>query len=638
MDRKSHMDAFGALSLTLFGVFLAFNQIVIKLVNAGLQPVFFAGLRSLIAVFCLWVWLVWRGRPPRLERRYLGVGVLVGAAFAAEFLCLFIALDLTTVTRTSIILYSMPVWLALAAHFLLPGERTSPLKALGLALAFAGVSWAILDRPSGQGEASFLGDLCALLAAWCWAAIALLARGTRLREMRPDMQLFWQVLVSAPILILAAPLFGPLVRDLQLIHIAGLIFQAVAVVSAGFMFWLWLLSIYPAASVASFSFLTPVFGVALGWLMLGEHVGPSILGAGSLVAGGIILINRPVRPVVPAASRRVVGQTAEGPVEEITLQTPGGRRAQILTWGAVVRDLAIPVGAGLARSIVLGFERFEDYPAHSPYFGALVGRFANRIAGGRFSIGGQLFELDRNEAGQTTLHGGAGGFSNRLWRVERASPSEVELTLQSADGDQGFPGNVTARCLYRLDDDIGLTVELSATTDAPTHVNLTQHSYFNLDGAGTVANHQLQLFADAYTPVDRHLIPTGEIAPVTGTRFDFRTPRVLSAAGGPLDHNFVLPGAAGAGGGRLAARLISASGDLTLEVVTTKPGLQVYDGAKIAVPAPGLGGRTYQAGAGLCLETQYFPDTPNQPTFPPSLLLPGQTYAHRTVFHLRVRD
>lgn len=638
MDRKSHMDAFGALSLTLFGVFLAFNQIVIKLVNAGLQPVFFAGLRSLIAVFCLWVWLVWRGRPPRLERRYLGVGVLVGAAFAAEFLCLFIALDLTTVTRTSIILYSMPVWLALAAHFLLPGERTSPVKALGLALAFAGVSWAILDRPSGQGEASFWGDLCALLAAWCWAAIALLARGTRLREMRPDMQLFWQVLVSTPILILTAPLFGPLVRDLQLIHIAGLIFQAVAVVSAGFMFWLWLLSIYPAASVASFSFLTPVFGVALGWLMLGEHVGPSILGAGSLVAGGIILINRPVRPVVPAASRRVVGQTAEGPVEEITLQTPGGRRAQILTWGAVVRDLAIPVGAGPARSIVLGFERFEDYPAHSPYFGALVGRFANRIAGGRFSIGGQLFELDRNEAGQTTLHGGAGGFSNRLWRVERASPSEVELTLQSADGDQGFPGNVTARCLYRLDDDIGLTVELSATTDAPTHVNLTQHSYFNLDGAGTVANHQLQLFADAYTPVDRHLIPTGEIAPVTGTRFDFRTPRVLSAAGGPLDHNFVLSGEAGAGGGRLAARLISASGDLTLEVVTTKPGLQAYDGAKIAVPAPGLGGRTYQAGAGLCLETQYFPDTPNQPTFPPSLLLPGQTYAHRTVFQLRVRD
>lgn len=335
--------------------------------------------------------------------------------------------------------------------------------------------------------------------------------------------------------------------------------------------------------------------------------------------------------------RRKVGQTAEGPVEEITLQTPGGRRAQVLTWGAVVRDLAIPVGTGPARSIVLGFDRFEDYPAHSPYFGALVGRFANRIAGGRFALGGKLFELDRNEDGRTTLHGGAAGFSNRLWRVERARLSEVELVLQSADGDQGFPGNVTARCLYRLDDAVGLTVELSATTDAPTHLNLTQHSYFNLDGAGTVANHRLQLFADAYTPVDPLMIPTGEISPVAGSRFDFRAPRALSEAGGALDHNFVLSGRPGAGGERLAARLTSASGDLTLEVLTTKPGLQVYDGAKIAVPVPGLGGRTYQAGAGLCLETQFYPDTPNQPTFPSSLLLPGQTYAHRTIFHLRVR-
>lgn len=303
MNRKDQMDAFGAVSLTLFGVFLAFNQIIIKLVNEGLQPVFFAGLRSFLAIFCLWAWLSWQGRPPRLERHYLVPGLAIGLAFAAEFLCLFLALDLTTVTRTSIILYSMPVWLALAAHFLLPGERTTPLKAAGLALAFVGVGWAILDRPSGQGQASLAGDLCALLAAWAWAAIALIARGTRLKEMRPDMQLFWQVLVSAPVLILAAPLFGPLIRDLQPIHIAGLVFQAVAVVSAGFVFWLWLLTIYPAASVASFSFLTPVFGVALGWLILGEHVGLSILGAAALVATGIILINR--RPSAPDP-----GQTA----------------------------------------------------------------------------------------------------------------------------------------------------------------------------------------------------------------------------------------------------------------------------------------------------------------------------------------
>lgn len=636
MDRKTSIDAFGALSLTGFSVFLAFNQIIIKLVNQGLQPVFFAGIRSLIAIFCLWLWLVWKGRPPRLERRYIGVGVLVGIAFAAEFLCLFIALDLTTVTRTSIILYSMPVWLALAAHFVLPGERTTTTKAIGLALAFAGVAWAILDRSSGQGQASLTGDLFALFAAWAWAAIALLARGTRLREVRPDMQLFWQVLVSAPILILAAPLFGPLIRDLQPIHIAGLVFQAVAVVSAGFMFWLWLLSIYPAASVASFSFLTPIFGVALGWLMLGEHVGFSVLGAAGLVAVGIILINRPARPQSGPADRRVVGRTAEGPVEEIVLRTPGGRRANILTWGAVVRDLAVPVGDGPPRSIVLGFDRFEDYPVHSPYFGALVGRFANRIADGRFVIDGRSFDLDRNEDGRTALHGGAGGFANRLWQVEHAGPSEVRLVIRSPDGDQGFPGNVTARCTYRLDDEVGLTVDLSATTDAPTHVNLTQHSYFNLDGSGTITNHRLQVFADTYAPVDDRMIPTGEVLAVADTCFDFREPRVLSAAGGGLDHNFVLSGPVGPDGARLAARLASAAGDLTLEVLTTKPGLQVYDGAKIAVPVPGLAGRTYRAGSGLCLETQFFPDTPNQPAFPSSLLRPGQTYAHRTVFRLSV--
>ena len=285
--------------MTLAGtlaLFLAFNQILIKFVNQGLQPVFFAGLRSALAVLCLWGWMVLRGRPPRLQRRYLLTGFLAGLAFAAEFLCLFTALDLTTVTRTAIILYSMPVWMTLGAHFLLPGERMAPVKAMGLVLAFTGVAWAILNRSTGQGQASLLGDLCALMAAWSWAAITLIARGTRLREERPEMQLFWQVLVSGVVLLAASPLFGPLVRDLHWPHVAGLVFQAVAVVSAGFMFWLWLLTIYPAASVASFSFLTPVFGVGLGWLILGEHVGPATLAAAALVAVGIVLINRPVSP------------------------------------------------------------------------------------------------------------------------------------------------------------------------------------------------------------------------------------------------------------------------------------------------------------------------------------------------------
>jgi drug/metabolite transporter (DMT)-like permease len=301
MERKDRIDAFGAISLTGFSVFLAFNQIIIKLVNQGLQPVFFAGLRSAIAVLCLWVWMTWRGRPPRLRREMAVPGIAIGVAFAAEFLCLFTALDLTTVTRTSIILYSMPVWLTLAAHFVLPGERISPRKALGLALAFAGVAWAILDRGEGPGRASLIGDLCALGAAFGWAGMTLIARGTRLREIRPEMQLFWQVLISAPLMIAAAPFFGPLIRDLQPIHLAGLAFQGVVVVAAGFLFWLWLLSIYPAAGVASFSFLTPIFGVTLGWALLGEHVGPTLGASALLVAVGIILINRPSRRTVPPA-------------------------------------------------------------------------------------------------------------------------------------------------------------------------------------------------------------------------------------------------------------------------------------------------------------------------------------------------
>lgn len=295
MERKDRIDAFGALSLTGFAAFLAFNQVVIKFVNGGLQPIFFAGLRSAIAVVCLGLWLTWRGRPPRLRRDMAVPGIAIGLTFSAEFLGLFLALDLTTVTRTSIILYSMPVWMTLAAHFILPGERITRSKALGLALAFSGVSWAFLDRGSGAGQASLLGDLCALGAAWGWATLALLARGTRLRELRPEMQLFWQVLVSAPVMIAIAPFFGPLVRDLQPLHVAGLVFQGVVVVSAGFLFWLWLLSVYPASGVASFSFLTPIFGVGFGWALLGEHVGLPLLGAAFLVAAGIILINRPAR-------------------------------------------------------------------------------------------------------------------------------------------------------------------------------------------------------------------------------------------------------------------------------------------------------------------------------------------------------
>jgi drug/metabolite transporter (DMT)-like permease len=289
--RKDSLDTSGAAILLGVQALLAFNQVIVKLVNEGLQPVFFAGLRSALAVVFVWAWLVYRRRPPRLRRMALVPGLVMGAVFAAEFLFLFLALDLTSVGRTSLIMYSMPVWYALLAHFGL-NERITPVKAAGLALAFAGCALAILSRP-GTGEASLIGDLCALGAAWGWALTAFIARRPVMRAEGPEMQLFWMVLVSAPMLILLSPLFGPLIRDLQPMHIAGLLFQASVVVAGGFIVWLWLMSVYPSSTVASFSFLTPILAVLLGVLIFSESLTSAILVAAALVAAGIILINRP---------------------------------------------------------------------------------------------------------------------------------------------------------------------------------------------------------------------------------------------------------------------------------------------------------------------------------------------------------
>ena len=293
MEKKSRIDLFGAVALTGFALLLAFNQVVIKVTNGGLQPVFFAGLRSAGAVVCLWLWLTWRGEPIRFRKGTRLAGTLTGTVFAFEFLCLFVALDLTTVGRTGVIFYSMPVWLALIAHVVMPDDKITPVKALGLALAVAGVAWALLDR--GQGEGSLWGDLAALGAAVGWAVTAMLAKASSLRTVRPEMQLIWQVGISAPLLLVASLFFGDLVRDLQPVHLWGLAFQIVVVVRFGFVFWLWLLSIYPASGVASFSFLSPVLSVVLGWAMLGEEVGRSIVVSLVLVAAGILLINRPPR-------------------------------------------------------------------------------------------------------------------------------------------------------------------------------------------------------------------------------------------------------------------------------------------------------------------------------------------------------
>lgn len=298
MARKDSIDVFGAVALTGFALLLAFNQVIVKLVSDGLQPVFMAGLRSVGSALCIYLWMRWRGISLQLPRHTLGWGLLSGVVFALEFLLLFNALDQTTVVRVSVIFYTMPVWLALAAHFLLPGEKITLIKGAGLALAFAGVAMAIVLRGGGTGEASLLGDLLALGAAMTWAAIALLMRGTPLREVRPETQLLWQLVLSAPILLLAALAFGPLMSEPTAWHWAGLGFQIVAVSAAGFLLWLWLLTIYPAASVAAFSFLSPVFGVVLGWALLGEALGWPIIAALGMVCGGLILINRPAKPAV----------------------------------------------------------------------------------------------------------------------------------------------------------------------------------------------------------------------------------------------------------------------------------------------------------------------------------------------------
>lgn len=295
MERKAGLDGFGTGALLFMAVLLGFNNVVIKFVNEGMQPVFFAGLRSAGAVICIGLWMHLRGIPPRIAPGTLPGGLLIGLFFAAEFLLLFVALDLTTAVRASVIFYSMPVWLALGAHFLIPGERLTIRRSTGLALAFVGVAWAMGDQGTAPEDAtaSLIGDICALFAAVFWAGIVLTARTSALQHTTPETQIFWQVAVSAPLLMLAAPLYGgPFLRDPEPIHWAGFAFQTVGVVSAGFIFWFWLLARYPSWVVASFSFLTPVVAVLMGWLLLGEPVGLSIFGALALVIGGIVLINR----------------------------------------------------------------------------------------------------------------------------------------------------------------------------------------------------------------------------------------------------------------------------------------------------------------------------------------------------------
>ena len=330
------------------------------------------------------------------------------------------------------------------------------------------------------------------------------------------------------------------------------------------------------------------------------------------------------------------GTTVDGETVQRFTLAGGGLSAKIMNWGAVVQDLRL---VDHAAPLVLGFEHFDDYPAHSPYMGAIAGRCANRIGGGRFSIAGQRYQSDRNFLGKHTLHGGAKGFGKRVWDVALHGDDFLTLTLHSPDGDMGFPGALDVTCTYRLKIPGTLSVELTATTDEPTLCNLAHHSYFNLEdgGSGDVLDHRLMLVAAAYLPVDSELIPDGVVQPVDGSAFDFRQARPIrhQANGGQTlyDHNFCL--AAHRGGLKQAAWVQAPNSGVEMELWTTEPGVQFYAGQNVAREQEGLGGRAYKACAGFCLEPQVWPDSPNRPYFPQAALWPGEIYRQTTEYRFR---
>ncbi len=307
-------------------------------------------------------------------------------------------------------------------------------------------------------------------------------------------------------------------------------------------------------------------------------------------------------------------------VLQVTLTGPDGMEMKVLTWGAVVRDLSVPSAGGPQR-VVLGLNSVEDYIAHSPYFGAIVGRHANRIGRARFTLNGETHILDANE-GENQLHGGTMGFGTRLWSMVDHTPSSLTLSLVSEDGDMGYPGRLFATCTYTLLPS-SLRIELEAICDRPTPVNLTTHGYFNLDGSPDISSHELMIAGDYITPTRPDLIPTGEITAVAGTDYDFTAPRPIHGAQHTLyDTNFVLRGPYGEL--RHAATLASPKNGLSMELWTTEPGVQFYDGHLLDMPVQGLSGVRYGRHGGLCLEPQRFPDSPNNAHFPASILVPGQ--------------
>ncbi len=292
--RKSRIDANGAMLLVLVSVLLGMNQVAVKLVNAGMNPVFQAGMRSAFAIVPVLGWALWQRRKLSVGDGSLLPGLFCGVVFSLEFFLLFQAIEFTTVARSSVMLYTMPVWLAAFAHFLIPGEKMTTNRALGLLCALTGVAVALLGngKNSGAGENALLGDFMAIGAALCWTAIALAARITKLSKSTPEMQLLYQIVVSAPILLAVSAFYAPAFREMTPLLWVLFAFQVLGIVTFAFMLWFWILKVYPASDMASFAFLTPVFGVFFGWFILGEPLTANVLVALVLVGAGIWLVNR----------------------------------------------------------------------------------------------------------------------------------------------------------------------------------------------------------------------------------------------------------------------------------------------------------------------------------------------------------
>lgn len=347
-----------------------------------------------------------------------------------------------------------------------------------------------------------------------------------------------------------------------------------------------------------------------------------------------------------AHAREPFGEVDGEAVQIFTFRNVHGMEVRATNYGGIITHLMVPDEDGRLGDIVLGYDSLAGYLEASPYFGSIVGRYGNRIAGASFVVDGETFDVARND-GPNHLHGGIKGFDKVVWNAEpfdRENERGVVFTYTSPDGEEGYPGTLRTRVTYTLTDKNEIIFDYHATTDKATPINLTQHSYFNLAESGNILDHMLMINADRFTPVDSTLIPTGELRSVDGTPFDFRESTPIGerieqdeeqlAFGIGYDHNYVLNGE----GLKLAARVVEPTSGRVMEVRTTEPGVQFYSGNFLDGSITGKGEIVYEHRNGFCLETQHFPDSPNQPAFPTTILRPGETYESRTVYVFSVRD